>query len=338
MPTDLTQLLAPERNRYFYGLLMDAGRFRKDQNYFNRKRFLLNRFVTGDGVVCGLGLTFDQTKSTLTLSPGLAIDLAGREIVVPAVTPVDITQLTDAQGKPTGPVPAGATILISLAYAEVDIDPVAVLVPDCDHPNGCAPSTIEESFHVPVRLALGPPPPFQGCPFPAFPLPPGAALQGDIANGLAAASVTPASADTSIALGRLTLPGGPLDAVSDRPVVYDNALLYQLIVCLAQQVSEIAGVILAYVSGDNQSAKAGGALPNPLIVGLVDASGNPVTGGDPPQFKVTSGGGSIGPVSAAGAPGQYQTTWTLGSSGAQSVTALSDQSKLTIPFVATIQP
>jgi hypothetical protein len=337
MPTDPTQLLAPERNRYFYGLLMDADRFQQEQDYFNNKRFLLNRLVSGAGVVRGLGLTFDASKSTLTLGPGLAIDLAGREIVVPAATPVDITQLTDAQGKPADPVPAGSTILISLAYAAQNIDPVPVLVPDCDNPNGCAPSTIEEGFHILVTQVPGPPAPLPGCPFPSFPLPPGTALQSDVADQIAAA-YAPAPADTSIALGRLTLPGGPLDAVSDRPVVYNNALLYQLIVCLAQQVSEIAGVILAYVSGDNQSAKAGAALSNPLVVALVDANGNPVTGGKPPTFTVTSGGGSVSAVSAAGSPGQYQTTWTLGSSGPQTVAAQSDQSKLTVPFQATIQP
>jgi len=339
MPTDLTQLAAPERNRYFYGLLMDAERFQQDQNYFNRKRLLLNRFVTGPGVVCGLGLTFDQTNSTLTLSPGIAIDLAGREIVVPTATPIDITHLTDDKGNPTGAVPPNSTILIWLAYAEQNTDPVRVLVPDCDHPDGCAPSTIEEGFHILVNQAPNPADFFFRTQPPYFPLPPGAALQTAIANQVAAAySPPPSPAFKSITLGRLKVPGGPLDAVSDRQVVYGNALLYQLIVDLAQQVSEIAGVILAYVSGDNQSAAAGKALPNPLVVALVDANGNPVTTGNPPQFTVTLGGGSVGPVSAAGPPGQYQTTWTLGSPGAQSVTAQSDQSKLTVPFLVTIQP
>jgi hypothetical protein len=335
MPTDLTQLLAPERNRYFYGLMLDANRFQQEQDYFNRKRFLLNRFVSGAGVVCGLGLAFDLAKSTLTLSPGLAIDLAGREIIVPAATAVDITQLTDAQGKPTGPVPANSTILISLAYAEQNIHPVPVLVPDCDNPNGCAPSTVEEAFHILVTQA--PPPGIFAAPY--FPLPPGAALQTAIANQVAGAfAPPPAPAFNSIVLGRLNVPGGPLDAVFDRPVVYNNAQLYQLIIGLAQQVSEVAGVILTYISGDNQSIKAGEALSNPLVVALVDANGNPVTGGNPPQFTVAAGGGSVGPVSHAGPPGQYQVTWTLGSSGAQRVTAQSDQSKLTVPFYATIQP
>src|SRR5215470_13829464 len=92
-------LVAPERNRYFYGLLMDADRFQKDQDYFNRKLDLVNRFVGGCGVVCGLGLAFDSATGTLTLGPGAAIDLAGREIIVPSATNNDTNQLTDAQGK-----------------------------------------------------------------------------------------------------------------------------------------------------------------------------------------------------------------------------------------------
>jgi len=117
MPTDPTQI-APERNRYFYGLMMDAERFSRDQAYFNGKRQLLNRFVTGAGVVSGLGLTLDSATNLLTLQPGLAIDGAGREILVPAAVPIDLTNVTDNQGTPTGAVPAGSTVLLSLAYAE----------------------------------------------------------------------------------------------------------------------------------------------------------------------------------------------------------------------------
>jgi hypothetical protein len=40
--------------------------------------------------------------------------------------------------------------------------------------------------------------------------------------------------------------------VSDRPIVYDNTLLYQLITCLAAQVSQTGALTLKYVSGDNQ--------------------------------------------------------------------------------------
>ncbi len=336
MSIDLTVLAAPERNRYFYGLMMDEGRFRKDQDYFNRKRYLLNRFVTGTGVVCGLDLNWDNTKQLLTIKAGLAIDRIGREIVVPADTAVDVTQLTDATGKATGPTPAGATILIALAYAEKAIDPVPVLVPDCDNPGACAASTTEETFAVVITVAAGPPPAIPGCVLGSFPLPPGAPLQQAIAKQIANA-YSSAPADTSIVLGRLDLTAGTLDAVSDRPVVYDNALLYQLLVCLASQVAQVQTTSLVYVSGDNQSAKANKTLANPLVVGLVDGSGNPVTTGAAPVFAVTAGGGSVGAVTPAG-PGQYQTKWQLGASGAQTVNVTVAGSSLTVVFNATIQP
>jgi hypothetical protein len=332
MPGDFT-LAVPERNRYFYGLMMDAERFQKDQDYFNRKRFLLNRFVTGAGVVCGLDLNWDNTKQILMLKPGVAIDPAGREIIVPAATAIDVTQLTDAKGKPTGPAPAGATLLIELAFKEEKIDPVAVLVPDCDHPGACAPSAIEERFVVIVKVAGGPPPPIPGCVFGSFPLPPGAPLQQAIAKQIASDYST-LPADKSIALGRLDLSAGTLDAVSDRPIVYDNALLFQMIVCLAAQVQTAS---LVYVSGDNQSAGAGNALANPIVVGLVDGSGNPVTTGAAPVFAVSAGGGSLSAVTPAG-PGQYQTTWTLGPAGAQTAKVTAAQSTLTVVFNATIAP
>jgi hypothetical protein len=334
MPLDTSNLVAPERNRYFYGLLMDAQRFQKDQDYFNHKRFLLNRCITGGGVVCGLALSF--ADGALTLSAGIAIDFAGREMIVPQATAVDITQVTDAQGNPTGAVPAGATIIVSLAYTERRIDPVAVLVPDCDHPDGCAPSTIAEGYALLVRVATGPAPAMPGCVFGSFPLPPGAALQSDIAARIAAGYSAPPS-DPSVPLGRLTLPGGPLDAVSDRPAVYDNTLLYQLIVCLAGRVAGLAAVTLAYVSGDNQSASASAALAAPLVVALLDASGNPVIGAAPPQFTVAAGGGTLGAAGGAG-PGQYQASWTLGPAGPQAVTVHSAQSAVTVRFTATIAP
>ena len=84
-------LAAPERNRYFYGMLMDVERFDKDQRYFNRKRQLLNRLAVGPGVLCGLGLTFDGTA--LALAPGVAIDGAGVHGV--RVTPQVYTSTAD---------------------------------------------------------------------------------------------------------------------------------------------------------------------------------------------------------------------------------------------------
>ena len=226
MPTSPTPLMRPERNRYFYGLMMDAARFQREQDYFNLKRQLVNRYVSGVGVVCGLNFTFDAGTSKLLLSPGIANDGAGRDILVLTDTPVDITALTDAKGKPAGPVPAGSTILISILYAEHKVDPVAVLVPDCDHPNDCAPSTIAEGFRIVVTLAPSGVVGQKPCVFGSLPAA-GAPLQAAIAKRIA--SYPSLEPDAAIPLGLLTLPGGPLDAVSVRQFVYNNTLLFECI-------------------------------------------------------------------------------------------------------------
>jgi hypothetical protein len=324
-------LAAPERINYFYGLLLDADRLRQEQSYFNQKRWLLNRLALGPGVICGLQVTADSTNpAALTLAPGMAIDGNGREIVVPQPVAIDASQLTDDSGNIVGPSPSGQPLLVSLAYAEKAIDPVPVLVADCEHPGNCAPASTQEGFAVLVRLAPGaaPPPP------PSNPLPAGAALRTMLADMVAACSVSPVT-DPSVPLARQTLPGGPLDVVSDRLLVYSNPLLFQLVWDLAGTVSGLAGTtLLLYVSGDNQSAPANAALPQPLIVALQDASGNPIDNGTV-TFTVTAGGGSVTPTAASA--GRYQTNWTLGASGTQTVVAKAAGTSLTVTFGGSIR-
>ena len=71
-----------ERNRYFYGKLLTVRDFETEQRYCTGKRSLLNRVVTGAGVVCGLGVMASD-ESTLMIGSGMALDYQGREIVVP---------------------------------------------------------------------------------------------------------------------------------------------------------------------------------------------------------------------------------------------------------------
>src|SRR2546428_7790804 len=89
----LADLYPAERLRYFYGQLLSAGDFQKEQDYWRRKNQLHNRFALGHGVVCGLGvspLTTTQGNG-VRISAGLALDEWGREIVIS--TDVDIVPL-----------------------------------------------------------------------------------------------------------------------------------------------------------------------------------------------------------------------------------------------------
>ena len=46
--------ISNERNNYYYGKLMTVRDFLDEQRYFNEKRWLINRMISGWGVVCGL--------------------------------------------------------------------------------------------------------------------------------------------------------------------------------------------------------------------------------------------------------------------------------------------
>ena len=69
---------------------------------------------------------------------------------------------------------------------------------------------------------------------------------------------------------------------------------------------------IVYVSGNNQSGKPGARLANPLVVEVVDANDDPVSGVSV-RFAVTAGGGSVSPATATtNNNGRAQTKLTLG--------------------------
>src|SRR5690349_14224430 len=85
-------LSAPRRNRFFHGKMMDVHHFELETDYGIGMRRMLNRLVTGTGVVCGLDVVSEQ-PGTIEITPGLALDKWGREVVVPERSaPVTIPQ------------------------------------------------------------------------------------------------------------------------------------------------------------------------------------------------------------------------------------------------------
>ena len=72
-----------ERNNYYHGKFMTVRDFFAEQCYFNQKRWLINRMVNGWGVVCGLDVKkHPSDEMCVMVTPGLAIDCLGREILV----------------------------------------------------------------------------------------------------------------------------------------------------------------------------------------------------------------------------------------------------------------
>jgi hypothetical protein len=96
------------------------------------------------------------------------------------------------------------------------------------------------------------------------------------------------------------------------------------------------------VSGDGQSAPAGQALGQPLVVQVIDALNRPVEG-QTVTFAIDAGGGTVDPGSAkTGTDGKASATWTLGNGAGQQtlhaqVTGDGASAALQVGFSATAQ-
>jgi hypothetical protein len=79
----MSQFQQLERPRFFAGKLLTEADLAQDQDYFLGRLRRHNRFLHGWGIVSGLGVTVDD-ETTVVVAPGLALDCAGNELVLPA--------------------------------------------------------------------------------------------------------------------------------------------------------------------------------------------------------------------------------------------------------------
>lgn len=92
-----------QRNKYFYGKLMTVSDFELEQEYFNGKRYLLNRLIHGKGLLSGffqIELQPQENSDEVIIwfrDGGVALDCLGREIVVPIDTKKSVKT---KEGKP----------------------------------------------------------------------------------------------------------------------------------------------------------------------------------------------------------------------------------------------
>ncbi len=150
------QLKAFERNNYFYGKLLTVRDFETEQDYFNEKRHLLNRFVHGAGIVCGLHTEIVDNRG-VRLDPGVAIDGWGREIVVGReFLKTDIREVTGYPLEREG----AKTLYLLLEYDEVSKEPVPALMNTSSCEDISESNRILENFRLtltetPVRTETG---------------------------------------------------------------------------------------------------------------------------------------------------------------------------------------
>lgn len=151
-----------ERNNYFYAKLMTVRDFVSEQQYFNEKRWLINRMVNGWGVVAGLEVqpiwiddsskTYDCTRVLVT--PGMALDFCGREILVSEEQVVSLTPEEPSCPK-SDLNPPENKFWICIEYCECQLEPVSLPPNVCYGTQGCEYNRIKDSFRIMVKRPLG---------------------------------------------------------------------------------------------------------------------------------------------------------------------------------------
>lgn len=90
-----------ERNRYYAGKLLTSTDFLAEQDYNRGKHQLALRHFLGAGIVSGLSVQLLDPHS-IRISPGLAIDSAGREAQLPAPQVCTLSGIEGFAGTKTG--------------------------------------------------------------------------------------------------------------------------------------------------------------------------------------------------------------------------------------------
>ncbi|HLN62345.1 MAG TPA: hypothetical protein VK464_12400, partial [Symbiobacteriaceae bacterium] len=95
------------RLRYERGQMLCAAQFQAEQSYFRQRDDLTNLTLHGSGTVSGLKLGLQG--STLTVSPGLAVDGTGRLLRVPGLVTLDLRATMGGTSGAQGQVTADAS-------------------------------------------------------------------------------------------------------------------------------------------------------------------------------------------------------------------------------------
>lgn len=163
-----------ERINYYFGKMMTVRDFTDEQRYLNEKRWMLNRYGIGWGVLCGLKVKpHPQERNKVLVEPGFAIDSYGNEIKVCQEQEVDINTAKDeyrrkkrehpettqeaATEPEESPDEDNFFYYVSLKYHECDVEPSPVPVEDCGElQTECFYNRTRETFQL--KVTRGAPP------------------------------------------------------------------------------------------------------------------------------------------------------------------------------------
>jgi hypothetical protein len=249
VPADLQ---TPVRNHYFYGKLLDVFHLELEQEYFNSKRWLHNRLITGPGVVCGLRVDLTDDGKSVVVGPGFAIDRCGREIIVaayskpyllPDLPPYEPKQKKGydaADQKRQKPEPERRYYCeipfahVVLCYHECESDPTPAMSGDCETVALCASGSVREQYSIEIRDGFAP---TRESTFPRDVIDDGRINYRALVDYVTS-SCRELPYDCCLPLANIELVEGndgwdPEIDITIRPIVYTNRLLWELISSLA---------------------------------------------------------------------------------------------------------
>lgn len=207
------------RPRYFEGQLLSADDFQAEQDYHTGMRRRHSRDLHGRGVVEGLEIELEDGQR-IRVSPGMAIDGYGREIVVPEQTEVDLEEWMGEEA-----------LTLCLRYVE---RPGGSTRPSLKgEESGSEPDRIEESFDLAIERGVPATPPVrisdEEC---------ASAFSEEGEEVRPGERRDPQEDDACVVLATLQVSDGKvtLDDSTYRRRLPNAVDLYELILCLARRV------------------------------------------------------------------------------------------------------
>lgn len=271
------KLLAPKRNNYFFGQLLDENKLFREQDYFKDTSRLINRLGLGSGVLCGLEITPSRDAKQLCLSPGVAVDPFGRVIIVPEVHCFDPRQISDCCGQVMEEIATDQDqdLTISICYHECFTDFSPMMVSDCNTREQCAPGTVIESFCV--QLSKKPPAKIdvedELCKALNASAKNSAERRKNLSEATSGECPAPSKA-MCVILGTVKLKEGriaaaDIDTDGCRTNVYSNSTLLDMILCLAERRGGTGG---GPPGRDGVSVKSADAVAGTPVSAAFDAA------------------------------------------------------------------
>lgn len=141
------------RENYYFGKLLTAQALQGEQQYLNEKRWLINRYGIGWGVLCGLKVIPDCNNPCggVIVQPGFALDKYGNEILVCEPKAIDLKSacITEDVSDSQSGEPRTRKLCITLRYKECQSNPSPIPVDNCGKlEDKCVYNRTKETFEI----------------------------------------------------------------------------------------------------------------------------------------------------------------------------------------------